>query len=212
MPERCPKCLNEMTPIWSGPSMVEILDYRERMKEFEQKQRSSAIPLYVAPLPPQGPTIEKWVCPLDPKDCRIKELETELEDANARHRKSDWCREQNWQEVLSTRSERDAALAKVGVLTHHLQAVCHSAHSYTTGKDELECLGNRLDNVWTATDVAQECLEDISTTARQFVERIEQEALEKAWSRVLSGEVVAYTFVAPAEQAFRAAILGEKES
>lgn len=39
-----------------------------------------------------------------------------------------------------------------------LVKVCRSAHSFTTGRDELECLNNRLDNVWEAVEEADEYL------------------------------------------------------
>lgn len=54
MPELCPKCGSEMVP------------------QAPRNERGELCPGVIA-----------WVCPLDPKDCRIKSLERQLEEAKA---------------------------------------------------------------------------------------------------------------------------------
>lgn len=189
----------------------------------------------------------EWRCPLDPKDCRIKELENrvceltqrdpscydmsaadafrfaaekqnkvvelerQLEEAKA-HEIEAWDAksaqdDENWKFIENLKSERDAARLEVVALRKTLEA-CFDLDGYPSHDDgcpeddTCEChIYAMVNNAFSHT----------SATAQQTVERIEREALEKAWLRLFACDAFSPDWGYQVE-ACRAAILGERGS
>lgn len=147
MPERCPKCGSEMV-LWNTyPRGID---------------KANEVPT--------------WRCPLDPKDCRIAELERQLEAEKNSHKR-------NLAVVLNskeaTEADLDAALTRERDLKGEvlaLRSALKELHACQVGQDHP-----RLQK---AFELAGETLAITSATAQQVKKSIEREALEKAWERV----------------------------
>lgn len=194
------------------------------------------VPISAAPGPEEGTASMayryKTRCRLDPKDCRIAELELkgrELQRVIDCMFGADWntncvwvCEEHPnliWPHEdcpgpgmppLNLKSERDAALAQVVVLRAQLQ--CSGVH-------DLEC---KIDG---CSCGLESIISNTFATAQAFVEKVRREALEKAIGKMeaivqaipnndfsVSKGDSAYNWGRHFVDLFRAAILGEKEN
>lgn len=213
------------------------------------------VPISAAPGPEEGTASMayryKTRCRLDPKDCRIKELERKLDEANEDVKRlriigdaaveliqdcrkmigvevgenlSDSLRiilesfrTKHWRgykaQITGLTSERDAALAQVGVLREALEELIEVADlrgdsDLPHPADDPKLWTARMIDAW---DSGRDALSATSTAAEETMERIEREVLEKACASVMS-----LLDDSPANREFRsiisAAILGEKEN